>query len=314
MTTKDRLPETLIEAVRYFSERQTCVDFVAQLRWPSGPVCPSCQGIEHSYLTTRYVWKCKACKRQFSVKVGTIFEDSALPLDKWLCSVWLIANSKNGISSHELARSVGITQKSAWFVLHRVRLAMQTGTFERVGNAGTGTEVDETFVGGKAKNMHKAAKTRRGISQGVVNSDKTIVVGAVERDGEVRAEVVADRATESLVGFVKRNVHAGTRLYTDAYRPYCRLATEYDHEIVDHAVEYARGQVHTNGIENFWSLLKRGLAGTYISVDPLHLQRYVDERVYTFNHRHQDDLPRFADVLTQVAGRRLSYAELTGNA
>ena len=311
--SKNRLPETLIEAVRYFSDPQVCVDFVASLRWPSGPVCPSCEGTEHSYLTTRRLWKCKACKRQFSVKVGTIFEDSALGLDKWLVSIWLIANSKNGISSHELARSVGITQKSAWFVLHRVRLAMQTGTFERLGGNGP-TEIDETFVGGKAKNMHKAAKERRGITQGVTNSDKTIVVGAVERDGQVRAEVTADRATKSLVAFVKRNVHAGTRIYTDAYRPYCRLATEYDHEIVDHAVEYARGQVHTNGIENFWSCLKRGLSGTYISVDPLHLQRYVDERVYTFNHRHQDDLPRFADVLAQVAGRRLTYATLTGNA
>lgn len=312
---KNRLPETLIEAVRYFSEPQVCVDFVAQLRWPSGPVCPSCQGTEHSYLTTRRLWKCKACKRQFSVKVGTIFEDSALPLDKWLVSIWLIANSKNGISSHELHRSVGITQKSAWFVLHRVRLAMQTGTFERLGSSdGDGTEIDETFVGGRAKNMHAAAKKRRGISQGLKVETKAVVAGAVERDGEVRAEVLPGRKHPELTEFVKRNVHAGTRIYTDAYRPYCRLATEYDHEIVDHAVEYARGAVHTNGIENFWSLLKRGLGGTYISVDPLHLQRYVDERVYTFNHRDQDDLPRFADVLAQIAGRRLTYAELTGNA
>jgi transposase-like protein len=313
VTTKDRLPETLIEAVRYFSDPQTCVDFVAQLRWPSGPVCPRCEGSEHSYLTTRRLWKCKACKKQFSVKVGTIFEDSALPLDKWLVSIWLIANSKNGISSHELSRSVGITQKSAWFVNHRIRLAMQSGTLERVGSDNP-AEVDETFVGGKAKNMHQAAKVRRGISQGFKVETKAVVVGAVERDGEVRAEVVADRAAQTLIEFVKRNVRAGARLYTDAYNGYSRLDADYEHQAVDHMVEYARGAVHTNGIENFWSLLKRGLSGTYVSVDPEHLQRYVDERVYAFNHRDQDDLPRFAEVLTQVAGRRLTYDALTGKA
>lgn len=309
MTTKNRLPETLIEAVRYFSDRQTCVDFVAELRWPSGPVCPSCGGTEHSYLTTRYLWKCKNCKRQFSVKVGTIFEDSALGLDKWLVSIWLIANSKNGISSHELARSVGVTQKSAWFVLHRVRLAMQTGTWERL--AGT-TEVDETFVGGKARNMHKGERARK--ITGTGGKDKTIVVGALQRGGEVRATVADDRTRNTLHGFVREHVTKGSAVYTDAHVGYRGLDREYVHETVDHAVEYVNGQVHSNGIENFWALLKRGLGGTYVSVEPEHLFRYVDERVYTFNHRDQTDLPRFADVLAQVAGRRLTYNDLTGNA
>jgi len=314
VSSSSPLPQTLIEAVRYFEDPQTCIDFVAALRWTDGkPVCPACEGTEHSYLTTRRIWKCKACKKQFSVKVGTIFEDSALPLDKWLLSIWLIANSKNGISSHELHRSVGITQKSAWFVLHRVRLAMQSGSIEKLG-ADAVVEVDETFVGGKAKNMHASAKKRRGITQGVVHSDKTVVVGAVERDGTVRAEVVAERDTATLVDFVKRNVREGADLHTDSLRSYRRLDDEYAHEVVDHMVEYVRGQVHTNGIENFWSLLKRGLNGTYISVDADHLHRYLDERVYTFNHREQDDLPRFADVVGQVTGRRLTYDALTGKA
>jgi len=153
------LPRTLIEAIRYFSDQDVCVQFVAQLRWPDGPVCPSCGGTEHSYLKTRRVWKCKACKRQFSVKVGSVFEDSAIPLDKWLAAMWMIANSKNGVSSHEMARSLGITQKSGWFLLHRVRLAMQTGTFEKLDGE---IEVDETFIGGKARNMHKAVRPCRG--------------------------------------------------------------------------------------------------------------------------------------------------------
>src|SRR4051794_32382041 len=156
MAKAKRLPSSLLEAIRYFSDLDVATDYVANLRWPNGPVCPRCSGTEHSYLTTRRIWKCKACKKQYSVKVGTIFEDSPLGLDKWLPAVWLAANSKNGISSHELGRSLGITQKSAWFMLHRIRLAMQSGTLSKLSGV---VEVDETFIGGKARNMN--ARTRR---------------------------------------------------------------------------------------------------------------------------------------------------------
>lgn len=303
------MPETLIEAIRYFTDIDVCTEFVAQLRWPQGPVCERCGGMDHSYLSTRRLWKCKGCKRQFSVKVGTIFEDSPLGLDKWLPAVWLIANSKNGISSHELARSLGVTQKSAWFMLHRIRLAMQAGGFDKIDGI---AEVDETFIGGKARNMHKAERARK--ITGTGGKDKTIVVGALQRGGHVRASVVADRTALTLQGYVRESVAEGATVYTDALNAYTGLEKDFTHATVDHAVAYVDGQVHSNGIENFWSLLKRGLHGTYISVEPFHLFRYLDERMFTFNMRDMTDLGRFTYALGSVANRRLTYTELTGKA
>ena len=302
-----KLPTNLLEAVRYFSDLDVATEFVATLRWPDGPVCPRCEGREHSYISTRRLWKCKVCKKQFSVKVGTIFEDSPLGLDKWLPAVWLIANSKNGISSHELARSIGVTQKSTWFMLHRIRLAMQTGTFEKL--SGT-VEVDETYIGGKARNMSAGRHARRPKGRG--HSGKTAVVGMIERGGEVRASVVRDTKKRTLIPLVKENVEDGSSVYTDLNRSYVDLDWKYDHRTVDHAVQYVDGQVHTNYMENFWSLLKRGLNGTYISVEPFHLFRYLDERVLTFNLRKLDDLGRFSAVVAAVSGRRLTWADLTG--
>ena len=308
MSEAKPLPTTLIEAIRYFSDLDIATDFVAKLRWPNGPVCPRCEGTEHSYLSTRRVWKCKGCKKQFSVKVGTVFEDSPLGLDKWLPAVWLIANSKNGISSHELGRALGVTQKSAWFMLHRIRLAMQTGTFEKL--SGT-VEVDETFIGGRARNMH--ARVRKQKISGTGGKDKSAVLGMIERGGTVRAEVVPNVRRSTLHGRVRESVEPGSAVYTDALRSYSGLDTDYIHEVVDHAERYVDGQVHTNFMENFWALLKRGLHGTYISVEPFHLYRYLDERVFTFNLRELDDHGRFRKVLQAATGRRLTYAELTGH-
>lgn len=306
MGTK-KLPETLLEAIVYFSDIDVCTEFVAQMRWPDGPVCERCGGMEHSYLSTRRLWKCKACKRQFSVKVGTIFEDSPLGMDKWLPAVWLIANSKNGISSHELGRSLGVTQKSAWFMLHRIRLALQTGSFDKIDGI---AEVDETFIGGKARNMHKDVRKRK--ITGTGGKDKTIVVGALERGGKVRASVAPDRSSSTLQGYVRDSVAEGATVYTDALNSYTGLERDYEHATVDHAAQYVDGQVHSNGIENFWSLLKRGLHGTYISVEPFHLFRYLDERVFTFNTRDLTDLGRFTMALNSIGERRLTFAELTG--
>jgi transposase-like protein len=311
MSPRKRLPENLLEAVRYFADLDLATEYVAKLRWPNGPVCPKCGGVEYSYLTTRRLWKCKACKKQYSVKVGTIFEDSPLGLDKWLPAVWLAANSKNGISSHELARALGVTQKSSWFMLHRIRLAMQTGSFSKL--EGT-VEVDESFIGGKARNMHRSVREGRATRTGWW--DKTVVLGMRQRDGELRAKVVPNTKAKTLKPEVHDNIAPGASVYTDDNHSYKGLGATYDHRTVDHAEAYVDGQVHTNGLENFyfWSLLKRGLNGTYVSVEPFHLFRYLDERVFTFNMRDLDDYGRFASVLCMVAGRRVTYAQLTGHA
>jgi transposase-like protein len=302
-----KFPTSLIEAIRFFQDPDICVDFVSAMRWPNGPICPTCNGRHHSYLKTRRVWKCKACKRQFSVKVGTIFEDSPIGLDKWLASIWMIANDKNGISSHELGRAIGLTQKSAWFVLHRIRLAMQTGSFRKL--SGT-VEVDETFIGGKARNMHKSIRARKISGRGGV--DKTIVMGMVERDGDVRTQVIPGTSRAVLQTVVRHVVEPGSFVYTDEAPGYTGLGDDYAHETIDHAIAYVDGQVTTNRVENFWSLLKRGLKGTYISVQPFHLFRYLDEQVFRFNERDHNDLGRFLLVLDRVAGRRITYHALTG--
>lgn len=310
--SKTPYPSNLLEAIRYFSDQDVCTEFVAKLRWPDGkPVCPRCDGTEHSYLTTRRLWKCKACKRQFSVKVGTIFESSPIGLDKWLAAIWLVANSKNGISSHEMGRSLGVTQKTAWFMLHRIRLAMQTGTFQRFGGP---VEVDETFIGGKARNMHADVRKRK--ITGTGGKDKAVVVGTLQRSEQsvsrVQATVAQDRTRRTLHAHVRDHVERGANIYTDSHVGYAGLDEEYGHAMVDNAECYVREQVHTNGIENFWSLLKRGLHGTYVSVQPFHLFRYLDERVFTFNTRDLTDFGRFALLLRQISGRRLSYASLIG--
>jgi transposase-like protein len=310
VSTTKRLPSNLLEAVRYFSDLDVANDFLATLRWPNGPVCPRCGCVEHSYLTTRRIWKCKGCKKQYSVKLGTIFEDSPLGLDKWLPAVWLIANSKNGISSHELGRALGTTQKSAWFMLHRIRLAMQTGTFQKLSGE---VEVDETYIGGKARNMHKSDRARKITGRGRQSGNQTAVLGMIERDGSVRAEILPNIKRGTVQSRVRDTVEPGSAVYTDALSSYSGLASDYDHRVVDHAERYVDGQVHTNGMENFWSLLKRGLHGTYVSVEPFHLFRYLDERVFTFNMHDSSDFGRFKAVLRRVAGRRLTYAELTGS-
>jgi transposase-like protein len=311
MATTKALPTNLLEAVRYFSDLDVATDFVASLRWPDGPVCPRCGSVEYSFIKTRRLWKCKACKKQYSVKVGTIFEDSALGLDKWLPAVWLIANSKNGISSHELARALGTTQKSAWFMLHRIRLAMRSDSFKSLSGE---VEVDETYIGGKARNMKQGSSRKRRETVGRGRSgDKTAVLGMVERGGVVRAQVVDNIKRRTLQSYVRDTVEPGSTVYTDALLSYTGLAEDYEHKTVNHAVQYVDGNVHTNVMENFWSVLKRGLHGTYISVQPFHLFRYLDERMFTFNMRELTDFGRFAFVLGAVSGRRLTYARLTGH-
>lgn len=304
----DLTPNTLQEAIQYFSDDLLCINFVASLRWSDGiAVCPRCESDKTSFLSTRKIWKCKDCKKQFSVKVGTIFEDSPIGLDKWLVAIWLIANCKNGVSSYEIHRAIGVTQKSSWFMLHRIRIAMQAGSIEKL----TGeVECDETFVGGLAKNMHKSRREKKIKGRGSVG--KATVMGMLERKGKVRAKVVADTTRETLHGEIKENVEQGANLFTDEWRSYQGLEDAYVHEVINHSIEYVRDNVHTNGIENFWTLLKRSIKGTYVSVEPFHLNKYVDEQVFRFNERKGKDKDRFLKMLSGISGKRLTYEQLIG--
>lgn len=316
MCKHNTMPATLVEAIRYFADAQVCHDFMVNLRWPDGVVkCHWCGSENVGFISTRRKWQCrnKECKKQFSTKVGTIFEDSPLGMDKWLPAVWLIANCKNGVSSHELARSLGVTQKSAWFMLHRIRLAMQAGSIEGDFLRGE-TEADETFIGGKARNMHKGKRKAKGTG-GV---GKAIVMGLLERGGKdkpskVRAKVLPNRKKAAVQEHLRANVYRGSEVFTDALPSYNGIEDEYAHQVVDHAECYVNGKVHTNGLENFWSLLKRGISGTYVSVMPFHLFRYIDEQAFRFNQRQGTDAGRFLATLLGVVGKRVTYAKLTAN-
>jgi transposase-like protein len=311
-------PQTLMEAVRYFADADRTLATMVELRWPAGVHCPTCGRTDVRFIATRRIWECKEKhpKKQFSAKIGTIFEDSPLSLDKWFVAIWSIANCKNGISSHELGRAIGVTQKSAWFMLHRIRLAMQTGTFIKM--SGT-TEADETFIGGLAKNMHEWKREQRVQGRGPHESDKAIVMGLIERRSpkkasRVRAIVIQDANAKTMHAIVRDTVEPLSRLHTDSASVYVGLGSDFIHEMVNHTVEYVRGVVHTNGIENFWSLLKRGIKGTYVSVEPFHLQRYVEEQTFRFNERKDNDGGRFRKVLGSVAGKRLTYKALITHA
>jgi transposase-like protein len=270
------------------------------VRWPDGQVrCPSCGSELITYLENARLFKCyaKHPRQKFSLKVGTIFEDSSLGLDKWMMAIWLIANCKNGISSCELARDLGITQKSAWHMLQRIRVAMRVGSFEKLGGE---IEVDETYIGGKARFMHKSK--REAMIKGRGSVGKVAVMGLLERNGKVRAKVIGNTTRETLHAEVKEHCEAGAEIFTD----------QFIHNVINHAEKYVDGNVHTCNIDNFWSLLKRGIKGTYVSVEPFHLFRYPDEQSFRFNNRKLTDGERFSIVANNVVGRRLTYSELTG--
>jgi transposase-like protein len=318
---KSEFPKSLLQATRYFADPDVCVDFVASMRWPNGAVCAHCGGSKVSYLSTRRIWKCmnRECHKQFSVKTGSVFEDSPIPLDKWLTAVWLVVNCKNGVSSYEIMRHLKVTQKSAWFMLHRIRRALRQANWSKLGgDQGGPVEVDETFVGPNPRKMHRSRRQRSIELNG--NHGKAVVMGMLDRDArKVRAKVVPNIQRETLQNEILDAIGDGSTIYTDRAPAYDRLRTfeQYIHESVNHVEEYVRGQVHTQGIENFWSLLKRGLKGTYVAVEPFHLDRYLDEQVFRYNNRATKDNPlsdadRFVLAVSQIAGKRLTYAELTG--
>ena len=307
-------PTTLQEAILYFADPDRCLAYLMARRWPDGVVvCPTCGSTSVHFIPTRRLWECntKHPRKQFSIKIGTIFEDSPLGLDKWLTAAWMITSCKNGISSYELANDIDVTQKTAWFMLHRLRKAMQTGSFLKKFSGEV--EVDETFIGGKARNMHVSKRAER--IHGTGGKDKVAVIGFLERGGEVRTTIVENRRKAIFQDEVRKNVSAGAALYSDALASYDGLDGEFFHQVVDHAVEYVRGNVHTNGLENFWSLVKRALKGTYVSAEPFHLHRYLDEEAFRFNHRKDvDNAGRTSLALSQIVGKRLMYKELIGKA
>jgi len=305
-------PTGLLEAVRYFSDPDNCQNVLVSLRWPNGVTCPTCGSTQHSYLTTRRLWKCKAKhpKQMFSIKKGSIFEDSPLGLDKWLVAVWLIVNCKNGISSYEVSRDLKVHQETAWFMLHRIRKAMQRGSFEKFGADGP-VEADESMIGGAARFMHADKRAEK--ITGTGGAGKELVMGLLDREtGKVRIKHVANRKSRTLQEEVRANVAEGAEVFTDELASYNGLEKDYVHKFVNHAERYVEGNVHTNGLENFWSLLKRGLKGTYVSVEPFHLFRYLDEQAFRYNERKGTDADRFREVLSTVFGRRLTFKELTG--
>jgi transposase-like protein len=312
-------PKTLQSAIVYFSNPDNCVSYLVDRRWPNGVACPTCGRTDVSYVPARRVWQCKTRhpKNQFSAKVGTVMEDSPLGLDKWLTAMWMVGNCKNGVSSWEIHRSLGIGQKAAWFMLHRIRLAMSGGTENKMGGDGGPVEVDETFIGPDPRKMHADKKQAR--YGALYARPKVPVMGMLDRElRQVRANVVPNVKRETLQTAILDQIEKGSTVYTDRGTGYDNLAAQdYVHETVNHVEEYVRGQVHTQGIDNFWSLLKRGLRGTYVAVEPFHLDRYVGEQVFRYNNRATKDNPltdsdRFALVVSQVVGKRLTYAELTG--
>ncbi len=311
-------PKTLQQAIQFFAKYENCRDFMVSVRWPDGKVrCPQCGSDKVTYLENARLYRCygEHPRQKFSLKVGTIFEDSPIPLEKWLPAVWLIVNCKNGISSYEIHRALGVTQKSAWFMMHRIRLAMQTRSFLKLGGSGKAIEADESFIGGAARFMHKDRRDRMITARGV--KDKAAAFGILERGGEVRVFAVPNRRKKALQSHIAEHVEEGSPVYTDALMSYMGLNAKFQHDVIDHAERYVKGNVHTNGLENFWSLLKRGLKGTYVSTEPFHLFRYLDEQAFRYNNRATKDNPindgdRFEMAMARIVGRRLTFAEVTG--
>jgi transposase-like protein len=307
------LPETLQEAIAYFADKTRALEFMIALRWPDGVVrCNRCECADVRFMASVMRWKCRECKNhQFSVKVGTLFEDSPLGLEKWLPAFWLITNAKNGISSCEIARALGVTQKTAWFMLQRIRLALQNESLRKQ----TGqVEVDETFIGGKARNMHKGKRKVNGTGPVAMTAVQGLLERTTRKRGsQVRAMVIPDRQTATVQNNVRKYVLKGAEVHTDEMGGYQGLDDTFTHQVINHAVSYVRGHVHTNGLENFWSLLKRTIRGTYVSVEPFHLFRYLDEQTFRFNERKDKDgdRGRFLTACEGIIGRRLTWKKLT---
>jgi transposase-like protein len=318
MNTENHFPKTLVEAIKHFSNLDVAHDFFAKMRWPNGPVCPHCGSTQVTYMPKYRRYSCAKNhdSRQFTVKTGSVMEDSPLGLDKWAIAFWLEVNAKNSISSYEIHRAIGITQKSAWFMLHRVRLAVKNKSFEKIGGNGEIVEADETAIGGLAYNMHKAKREARITGRGSVG--KSIVMGLLQRHSknvpisQVDTHPLPNIQYDTMRNIIHKAVAPGTELHTDAYQAYRTLGPDFIHKFIDHHETYVRDNVHTNGLENFWSLFKRCIKGTHISVDPFHLAAYLDSEAFRFNYRDLKDGERFTLAVNGYHGKRLTYKALIG--
>jgi transposase-like protein len=298
--------KSLYDMLKAFPTEEACIMHLERLRWPKGVICPCCGSSRKIYHVSRAnIYKCSDCRKEFSVRKGTIFEESRLPLRKWFAAGWLITSNRKGISSCQLAREVGVTQKTAWFILGRLREVAQM--MAATGGPMIGTiEADETYLGGKEHNKHFSKKLNAG--RGTVG--KQSVIGAHERDGKVKTAMIANTDKQTLHDFIKHNVVIGSTLYTDDHKSYLGL-DGYKHKTLNHSVgEYVRGQAHTNGIESFWALLKRGYSGIFHKLSWKHLHRYLAEFETRWNMSDADEDERMDSVLGSAAGSRLTYKAL----
>jgi transposase-like protein len=300
---------TISDIAIYFQEQKTCIEYLTQLRWQGKPKCAFC-GHEHVYqLKGKYVrFKCAKCRKHFSALKGSIFENSTVPLYKWFMAIFIMTTHRKGISSVQVSRDIGVTQKTAWFMMQRVRNAfkMQSFSYDKIGGHGKITEVDEAYLGGKPGNMHAAKRTAKRLME----EKKIAVAGAVERGGEVRLQVIERTSYKNIVPFLVRNIHLGTSLMTDDHIAYNNVSRKFEHQTIKHMLkEYVRGEVHTNTIENFWSLLKRGIYGTYHGISPYHAQNYLEEFAFRFNSRNITEAQRF-DKMVSLSNHRITYKTL----
>lgn len=284
-----------------FKDEQTCRDYLADLRWNGKTICPHCGSIDSSYrFKDGKLFKCRSCQKQFTVRVGTVFEDSHLSLQKWFLAIYLATSLKSGISSVQLSKYLGITQKSAWFMLHRIRQVVEEEGLELSGTV----ETDETYIGGKVNN--RSLKHRND------DDTKQVVFGMVERKGKTIMKHVISSGARSLLPVIQNKVNKDSKLYSDEWGSYASLkGMGYDHEKINHSRgEYVNGLIHTNTIEGVWSQLKRGIDGIYHHVSPKHLQRYCNEYQYRYNTRELNDFERFNDWLNLINNKKLTYRKL----
>jgi len=304
---------TINDVAVHFQDNKTCIEYLTQLRWNGNVKCAFCNNDKVYELKGKYPrYKCASCRKHFSAIKGTIFENSTVPLSKWFMAIFIMTTHRKGISSVQVGRDIGVTQKTAWFMMQRVRNAFkqQSFTYDKLGGKNKVVENDETYITGKIKNMHKKKREEietKGTTRGMT------VVGAIERGGEVRAQLIERTNHENVIPFLVKSVHQGTKLMTDEHVAYSTMNRLYEHHTIKHMLqEYVRGDVHTNTIENFWSVLKRGIYGTYHFVSIKHIQNYLEEFAFRFNSRDISEAQRF-DKMVSLSNHRITYKNLTAN-